>query len=248
MIRFLPILALLFILASCSENKDCCVIIEPVEDNRIDLWSGEDTLLSLPGDLKAYTVSSDEEEVAGIEVTEEGILISAENFGATIVHASDGANQLFAWTVHSKIIRGDWAIMEGYGPYKNSVIVEAEDADFAAGLREELLKGIARHYYFRFMPYVNTRTFQLDSARFIQLSAGTPLSLYRRGYFSFSDLTLVLDNLDQEKETYQIIPYKDRSILGLLQDLTDYYRDLHPDKGIRKVTLIRHLKEHLPPG
>lgn len=115
-------------------------------------------------------------------------------------------------------------------------------------LREELLEVIAHHYYFRFMPHINNRTFQLDSATFIQVSHGTPPGLYRRGSFSFSDLTLVLDPVDQEKVTYQIIPYKDMSTLGLLQDLTEYYRSLHPDKGIRKVTLICHLKQYLYPG
>lgn len=66
MLRLLFILTFLFILTSCSDNKDCCVIIEPVEDTRINLWSGEDTLLSVPGDLNAYTVSSDKEEVARV--------------------------------------------------------------------------------------------------------------------------------------------------------------------------------------
>lgn len=251
------ILAIAVILSSCSENKECCVIPappDPVEDPRLWLWSGQDSLLKAAGDPGIYTVSSDNEEVATAEVTDKGLLITAGKPGGTLVHINGGSGQDFTLEVQSTFISGEWENITDHETYEDTVIVEAENASFAAELKKELEEEIASRYGygFKFLQHTNSRTGELDSATFVQLFPEThgtnrPYT-YRRGTYSFSELTLRLYPAEGEEEIYRLIPYEDRTILGLRQDLTDHYRNLYPDKDVRKVSVTLHIRFRLPPG
>lgn len=230
---------------------------DPIEDPTLWLWTGEDTLLRVDGDLSAYTVSTDLEEVATAEVTDEGILITAGRYGNTVVHLDAGGDRRHSISVRSMLLAGDWENLAGDENYMNGVVVDAADAVFAEELAAELLEKFReeteRLIGYRFSPYVNSSTGELDSARFMKFSHTAQQDPILRpassGSYSFGELSLTLQpSGDNEKEVYRLLPYPDRMILGLQRDLTPHYQDLYPDKGIRQVTVTRHLKQWLPPG
>lgn len=153
------------------------------------------------------------------------------------------------------LLAGDWESLAGDETYKNSVVVETEEAAFAEELRteikQELQEETADLIGYSFRPY--TSTAGIDSLIFMKFIHSTQLhepSLKpaSRGSYSFGELSLTLNPAGGGEEVYRLLPYPDRMVIGLQQDLTLHYQNLYPGQGIRKVTVTRHLKQRLPPG
>lgn len=237
-------LGLCFILQSCSKvnQEPETTGPDPLWPEVIMLWPGEDSVITINDFPKIVKVSTEDVEVVQAIIEDGAIKLSASIPGSTILHITGEGGQAIIREVRSLNLTYVWRSYAENGAYKNSVIVEANDPAFASTLKDQLLLELNRPYAIDFGPGVP----EDGLGSFRHTIPGNP-TVVTTGTFDFGDLSLEL-NFSDSKKTYKVIPFKNRELLGLEEDLTEHYKTLHPDKGIQKVIITQYINRYLPPG
>jgi hypothetical protein len=232
------IVAISLLLTACSKNNEDLHTIDPPALGPVLLWPGEDSLFTPEGNPQVTKVSSDNEAVVKATVQGSKIKLSAGITGSTNIRITDNADHTFPREVRSMNLTFQWKSLTNE-TYTTNVTVAATDAAFAQTLSTELTTQATIPLDMSFA-ITDASTFRYRLA-----NAGNNVV---EGSFSFSNLTLTLNRNDSKVEVYQVIPYANRMILGLRQDLTAYYQSLYPNKGITTVIITRHIKQNPPLG
>lgn len=235
--KFLHALIFVLLFLSCKKNKEP----DPTfPDNKtIVLWAGQDTAITISGPLLTYTVTSDDEEVAHAVVANNRVTISTDVPGNTILRLKDETNRTIELKVYAKHMAGKWYRAEGTLRMPPKVEVTSNDPAFTEtlknGLMEEALKPVGVYYMLELRGP--------SPMSFREILSGT---LSREGTYTYRNLTLTMV-YNGVTTVYRVIPV-DGGNVGLEQDMTATYQQLHPLKGITKVTVIKYLKVYMNPG
>jgi hypothetical protein len=235
--KFLHAFTFALIFLSCKKNKEPDAILP--RNDTITLWAGHDTVITIPGALLTYTVTSDNDEVAHAVVANNRVTISTDIPGNTIVRLKDETNRTIELKVYAKHIAGKWYRAEGTLQMPPKVEVTSNDPAFTEtlknGLMEEALKPVGVYYMLE-LRGPNPMSFR-------ELLSGR---LGKEGTYSYRNLTLTMV-YNGVTTVFRVIPVDGENV-GLEQDMTATYQQLHPDKGITKVTVIKYLKVYMNPG
>lgn len=237
-------LSLFCILQSCSKDsqKPETTGPDPLWPEATMLWLGEDSVITIKDLSKLIKVTSSDEKVVKAAIQENGVKLLAGIPGAATIQITDDAGHTAMREVRSVTLEFTWRNDMSDLAYKTRVVVEANDPAFVNNLKDQLLTQTDALYAISFRP--NLTGNGTDSFR--QINYSSP-SVTTSGTFTFSDLTLELSSA-AGKTKYRVVPQKNRQLLGLEQDLTEYYKTLHPDKGIQKIIIVHYIKQYLPPG
>jgi hypothetical protein len=236
------IAAITLLLTACSKNNDDQKI-NPPPPGPVLLWPGEDSLYTPEGNVQPSQVTSDNEAVVKAAIQGSRIKLSAGIIGTTNIRITDAANHTLPKEVRTMNLAYQWKSVAENEPYKTSVIVEATDGSFAETLHTELVNEAKIPFQLQFVsPYtdnVNESLFRL---------IGPNTNGMIEGSFSFVNLTLTLTTNGGKVTIYKVIPYANRRILALREDLTAYYQSLYPGKGITSVIITKHIRNYPPLG
>lgn len=235
---FQPLIACIactLVLLSCKKDKE-----EPVTPgtNKITVWAGQDTVITMAGASGQYTVTSGDDEIARAVIQDNRIHITTDMPGSTTIRVTDQANHTDTIQLEAISVTGTWRRRVENGMIlRNSVLVECGDPVLAETLQEELNEKVITTQ----MTY--NLVFVADPPLFEERKFGGGRS---EGTFSFRNLTLTLTR-NNTPEVYRLHPVGLR-LFGLEQDLTAHYQTLHPTKAITRVAIIRYFNYVPLPG
>jgi hypothetical protein len=223
---FMAFIACTLVLLSCKKDKEKAA---PPGANKITLWAGQDTVITMAGTSGQYTATSGNDEIARTEIQDHRLHITTDMPGSTTIRVTDQANQTTTIQLEAISVTGKWnRRIENMVP-RTSIFVECGDPALAGALQDELKEEVITPQMTRWFIFV------ADPAEFEERKFGGDMS---QGTFSFRNLRLTLTRNDTS-EVYPIHPVGLRMI-GLEQDLTAQYQTLHPTKGITRVAIIRY--------
>ncbi|CAL1519407.1 hypothetical protein [Chitinophaga sp. MM2321] len=226
-----------YLLSSCKKDQQPDKI--QLSSHQVELWAGQDTVISISGAPKQYTVSSENEEIARVVIQDNRILITTDLPGSTIIHITDGANNTSTIKLRALSVIGTWRRAEGDESLKARIFVETGDPVFADELQRQLFEATIKQPGTNYMIHFSTDPVMT----FTERQQNTVL---REGEFLFRNLTLTLTH-NAIEDVYKIKPL-DYGVIGLEQDLTAHYKALHPDKDIKKVVIVTHVRKATFPG
>lgn len=232
--KWYPLFALLsvstFLFSACSKDKD------KKKDNKIDLslqriivLAGLDATITINGTASAYKVSSDNEQVAKATVqNNKVILITTNAIGKTLIHVTDEANRSNVIEVESSGMTGVWRQIGLNGQAVIETDIQSDDAAFNETLKQALQDTATNLGKSTF-----TISFSGDTTATFQEGKGT--TVIRKGTYTFGNLQLVL-KVNGAEEVYLLKNFGSGAVI-MNRDYTDYFKNLYPGKGIKKVVL-----------
>lgn len=234
----IPFFALLLILVSCNENdgKDKKDVIK-VETETIHVWPGNTDNFSIISD-GTFSVTSLDPAIAQAKVENKTLIVTATGIGETslILREEDHNDlQIPVFTVLKGLYTEEHEF-EGYAP---KISVTADSKEVGEGIIRELTTEMSAfdnvHY-----------GFEADGGFFLGLQSDLNNPYW--GTFSWDGKTLVL-NYDKKSDTYHFKginngprPYMFSAILNL----TDKYKEIYPNAGIKNVSVERFISA-VPP-
>jgi hypothetical protein len=235
---FIACVVCAFLVLSCKKDKDKEEVFTPNPDtNKITLWAGQDTVITLANAAGQYTVTSGNDEIARAVIQDNRIHITTDMPGATTIRVTDQANHTDTIQLEAISLDGLWRRRVQNGILPTSVLVECSDPVFTETLQDELKEEVVEAGMIYGLDFVSTFPPVFWEERFGGRNRGT---------FSFRNLTLTL-TLNNTPEVYRLHPVGLR-MFGLEQDLTSQYQTLHPTKGITRVSIIRYYHYTMKPG
>lgn len=227
---FLPLLTCIFcslVLLSCKKDKEEAT---PRPDaNKITLWAGQDTVITLAGASAQYTVVSGNTNIARVALQDNRLHITTDIPGTTTIRITDQANHTDSFRLEAISVAGVWRRRVVNGTLQNNVTVDCADALLTQTLKDELKEEVIK------ADMLYGLTFADYSAAYEEARFGGARS---QGTYSYHNLKLTLTR-NNTTEEFTIRPDGPRK-MGLEQDLTVQYKTLYPTKGITRVTIIRY--------
>jgi hypothetical protein len=215
-----------FVFASCSKEKD----------NRIDLslesislLAGFDGVIKINGTASSYKVYSENEQVAKATVNNNNeILITTTNIGETIIQVTDEANRINIIQVQATSVTGAWR----QAGLNNEALIEtdiqSDDAAFSETLKLSFQDTATKLGRARFTINFSGSA----SGTFIEAQGTTTV---REGTYTYGNLQLVL-KVNGIEEIYTLKKFSSGAFV-MNRDYTEYFKNIYPGKGIKKVVL-----------
>jgi hypothetical protein len=214
----------------CNDEVDDIVL----SANWVDVWVDTDTVVTIAGDVKAYTVTSSDENIVSVSVADNQITIRAISLGNTTIQVADG-KRVTSIKVRTVEFFGMYRRYADHRKIDPVIDVVAADPAFAETLANQIRAGLdeelAKDYGILFSP-TDGMFWEYHSRKII-----------REGPYAYSNLILTLG----DDEVYEVIP-KSLELAGLKRDYTHIYQQQHPDQDISRVIITKYLQLYLPPG
>jgi hypothetical protein len=216
----------------CSDDPEAEGI--GLSSDNITLWVETDTVVTIAGPVKAYTVTSSNEDVARVSISDNSIRITTDHPGQALIQVAD-EGRVAEIRVRASSFDGVWRRMPGQSHMDPEIVVEAGNAAFADELKDQLRLEVEE---------------QLNNMYWIMFSEGDGsyqererAKPVREGLFTYRNNVLTLD----EEEVYAVT-IKSLKLIALTRDLTEVYRQQYPDMDVKRVTVMKYFHFYTLPG
>ncbi|MCK7555530.1 hypothetical protein MKQ70_11130 [Chitinophaga sedimenti] len=181
--------------------------------------------------------------VPSLTVQNKKVVFTTQQMGHTNIHVYAPGRSKATIKVNARMFEGVWRRTPGMSAIPPEVYVESADADFSTSLKAELMTAAPE-------PVGKVQLIEFSAGMGFFREVHDNLS-FRTGRYTYDNLKLTMKyDTDGHEDVFQLErPINDKTgSMAFIQDLTEKYKALHPDKSVTRVLVIKFMRLMTFPG